>query len=421
MNVVLLAVGSRGDVQPLVALGLGLQAAGHQVCLATHPEFAPFVTGWGLGFRPVEGNPRAMIESEAGQAWLASGRNPIRFIRHFFELMEPVAGRFLVTVWEACQGAEAIIYSTLGVAGYYVAKALGIPALGAPLQPLHPTRAFPSVSFPDIKLGSWYNLLTHYLVLQLLWQPLRPLVERWRRETLGLPPTSFWGPLRPMQAEHHPVLYGFSQAVLPRPADWGPWLHVTGYWFLDAPPGWQPPAGLVEFLASGPPPVCVGFGSMQSRDPEAVTEIVLAALARARQRGILITGWGGLGQADLPPDVFKAEAIPHDWLFPRVAAVVHHGGAGTTAAGLRAGVPSILVPFFGDQPFWADRVRALGVGPAPVPRRALTVERLAQAIMMAVQDEGMRRRAAALGRQIRAENGVARAVTAFARQAPAAL
>jgi UDP:flavonoid glycosyltransferase YjiC (YdhE family) len=190
---------------------------------------------------------------------------------------------------------------------------------------------------------------------------------------------------------------------------------MTGYWFLDRPQGWQPPAALVDFLQAGPPPVVVGFGSITVRDPEETTVLVLSALRAARQRGLLLTGWGGLSQADLPDDVFKLEAVPHDWLFPRAAAVVHHGGAGTTAAALRAGVPSIVVPNFMDQPFWAQRVVALGAGPRPIPRNRLNAARLSAALRAAVEDESFRARAAAVGRRLRAEDGVGRAVEAFER------
>jgi UDP:flavonoid glycosyltransferase YjiC (YdhE family) len=206
------------------------------------------------------------------------------------------------------------------------------------------------------------------------------------------------------------VLYGYSPAVIPKPPDWGEDTHVTGYWFLDPVEAWTPPAALVEFLEAGPPPVFVGFGSMSSRKPEETTALIVDALDRAGQRAILLSGWGGLEGARVPDTVFVVDAVPYSWLFPRVAAVVHHGGAGTTSAGLRAGVPSLVIPFFGDQPFWGRRVAALGVGPEPVPRRRLTAERLARALREAVTDEGMRQRAAELGARIRTEDGVGRAV-----------
>jgi sterol 3beta-glucosyltransferase len=226
---------------------------------------------------------------------------------------------------------------------------------------------------------------------------------------LDLPASSPWGPFGSDRLAHGPILYGFSPSVIAPPRDWGEHVHVTGYWFLDPPSDWTPPPALVEFLQAGPPPVYIGFGSMSSQRPEETAALVGQALARAGQRAIMLSGWGGLHQAD-SDSVFMVDSVPHAWLFPQVAAVVHHGGAGTTAASLRAGVPSIVIPFHGDQPFWGQRVADLGVGPAPIPRRNLTVERLAQAIHRAVTDQPMRQRAADLGAKIRAEDGVARAV-----------
>ncbi|MGQ9552632.1 MAG: glycosyltransferase [Anaerolineae bacterium] len=217
------------------------------------------------------------------------------------------------------------------------------------------------------------------------------------------------------------ILYGFSPSVIPPPSDWGSDIHVTGYWFLDAADDWAPPPALIEFLEAGPPPVYVGFGSMSNRKPEETADLVLAALARAQQRGVVLSGWSGLQKADLPNSVVMVDSIPFSWLFPRVAAVVHHGGAGTTAAGLRAGVPAVVIPFFADQPFWGQRLVALGVGPAPIPRKKLTVERLAQAIEKAVTDQAMRQRAVALGARIRAEDGVAGAVAVVQSVAGSAL
>ena len=216
-----------------------------------------------------------------------------------------------------------------------------------------------------------------------------------------------------MNRRKEPILYGWSPSVLPQPPDWGSWLHTTGYWFLDRPGGWRAPRGLAGFLESGPPPVFIGFGSMNNIAAERLTKIVLQALELTGQRGLLATGWGGMGQADLPDTVFRVEDVPHDWLFERVRAAIHHGGAGTTSASLRAGVPTLVVPFFADQPFWGWRVAALGVGPAPISPRSLGVERLAGAIRRITSDRDMRARAAAMGRRIRNENGTERAVEAF--------
>ncbi len=409
MRVTMLAVGSRGDVQPYVALGLGLQRAGHDVVVATHVPFEGFVRGRGLGFRPLSGDPKAGVESEIGRAWLESGRNPAAFTYNFARLMRAYLEESLPDTWWACQGADLILSSALGFAGFHVAERLGVPFAAALLQPLTPTGAFPSIASP-VNLGASLNRLSHRAARQMLWQPVRSTINRWRRENLGLPPVPLGGPFRRLDAERVPILYGYSPSVLPKPADWGAHVDVTGFWFLDRSPDWHPPPELVAFLESGPPPVSIGFGSMVPRDPAGLTEVAVAALRRAGRRGVLISGWGGLKPSDLPDDVCLVPEIPHDWLFPRMAATVHHGGAGTTAAGLRAGVPAVVTPFFADQPFWARRVKELGVGTPSIPLRKVTTERLATAIRTATSDDLMRLRAAALGQRIREENGVTRAV-----------
>jgi sterol 3beta-glucosyltransferase len=239
----------------------------------------------------------------------------------------------------------------------------------------------------------------------------RGATNRWRVETLGLPPLPLGGPYRQIEREREIVLLGYSPSVVPKPPDWGEHIHVTGYWFLDRPDDWQLPATLNAFLAAGPPPVYIGLGSMTGRDPEALTQLALDALRRAHQRGVLLAGWAGLGGLDLPDDVCLVDDIPHDWLFPRMAAVAHHGGAGTTGAGLRAGKPSILLPYFADQPFWGRVVHDLGAGPPPIPQKELTAERLAAAINRAVTSPGIHRRARTLGERIRQEDGVGNAVS----------
>jgi UDP:flavonoid glycosyltransferase YjiC (YdhE family) len=293
---------------------------------------------------------------------------------------------------------------------------MGVPCFGSALQPLARTRAFPNIQVhPRWKLGGAFNYLTHVFGEQAFWMMLRRPINAWRREALNLPPIGFGGPMRVVHQKRMPYLFGYSQHVVPKPSDWGDWLHVTGYWFLDGASDWRPPPHLRDFLCDGPPPVCVGFGSMTPRQAEFLTTTAIEAFKRAGQRGILLTGWGGIGQSDLPDTVLKIDAATHAWLFPRMAAIVHHGGAGTTAEALRAGVPSIVTPFFADQPFWGQRVSELGVGPAPIPQKQLTAEKLADAVHIAVTDAGLRDRAAALGQKIRAEDGVARAVDATHR------
>ncbi|MDX1664784.1 MAG: glycosyltransferase [Candidatus Promineifilaceae bacterium] len=412
MQITLVTVGSRGDVQPYVALGCGLQAAGYRVRLATHDSFQSFVRSWGLDFAPIAGNPQQIMQTDAGRSWTESGRNPLRFMRRLQELLGPAVLQMGADIRDACRGSDLLVYSTLGFVTFYVGREMGVPVVAAPLQPTQRTRAFPNISFPQhLPLGPWLNYLSHVVAEQLFWQPVRPVVNQWLVEALGVAPEGLLGPFHRLHHNGPPVIYGFSPTVVPPPRDWGGRTHVAGYWFLDQQARWTPPADLLAFLDAGPAPVYIGFGSMAGRRPEETTRIVRHALALSGLRAVVLRGWGALERADFGPDVFVVDSVPHDWLFPRVAAVVHHGGAGTTAAGLRAGAPSVLIPFFSDQNFWGERVHALGAGPAPLPRSRLTAAALAAALLEATGNATIEARAAAVGRHIRAEDGVARAVS----------
>jgi sterol 3beta-glucosyltransferase len=411
MRIAIIAMGSRGDVQPYLALGKGLKAAGHFVRLITHENFEQLVTSHGLEFCPVKGNVQEVMESPEILKLLEQG-NFLAINAYTSKIVKDISIDWARDGLAACEGMNLII---AGVGGLYIAislaEKLNIPFLQAYIFPFTPTKAFPAVLFPQSisRLGGTVNRLSHHLFRQIMWQGFRKADRLARQQVLNLPPAPFFGSYNSPIVRQYPALYGFSPSVILLPADWHN-TQVTGYWFLDAANDWIPPAALTKFLDSGAPPVYIGFGSMGSRNPVETADLVLAALERTGQRGILVSGWGGLSQAYLPDTVHMVDSVPHSWLFPRVAAVVHHGGAGTTAAGLRAGVPSIVVPFFGDQLFWGQRVEKLGVGTAPIPRKQLTVEKLAQAIDRAVTDRVMRQRAANLGAKIQAEDGIANAV-----------
>ncbi|MES9536979.1 MULTISPECIES: glycosyltransferase [unclassified Actinomadura] len=399
-RIVIFAAGSRGDIQPCVALGRALRARGDEVRLVASARYAPMVVAAGLELAPLTADPTEILESDAGQELLAGGRNPVKFLRGFRRILGPMAERLLAECSDACKDAELILGPTLGFLPQHIGEHLGVPWALIHFQPSEPTGAFPHPFVPQARvLGPWANRASFLAVDQIAWQLSRPFINPWRDEALGLPRL----PLRGRRAEGGPVLACFSPVVVPRPRDWASHVHLTGYWFLDEPE-WEPPAELAEFLAAGPAPVYVGFGSMVPKDAEMTAMAVRAALKLAGVRGIV---QGDPATSD--EDVFAVQDVPHSWLFPRMAAVVHHGGAGTTAAGLRAGVPTMVCPFFGDQPYWGERVAALGAGPAPLPFRALTVPRLASKIRRAVRDEEMADRAADLGHRIRAEDGVARA------------
>ena len=277
------------------------------------------------------------------------------------------------------------------------------------------TRYFPAVWSPTwFRLGSYYNLMTHIAIEQIFWHVFRKTANQWRQQILDLPPVPFGGPFGKPEWKRQPFLYSYSPSVIPKPRDWPEWLHVTGYWFLPQDIDWRPPQELIDFLNSGPPPVYVGFGSVPMRNQEKTTQLVIKSLTDAGRRGILQIGRTEKNNFQISDNLFQVGWIPHDWLFPKMAVLVHHGGASTTANGLLAGVPSVIIPFAWDQPFWGHQVAYLGVGPKPIPQNKLTVKGLTAAIKTATTDRDIATRALALGRKIQKEDGVARAVEVFA-------
>jgi len=416
MRIAMIAPGSRGDVEPYVALGKGLLEAGHAVRLVTHENFKTLVSSHGLEFWPVEGSVQEIVQGAGMRAQLEGGN----FLAVLSEMSREAQRGALSLASAGLAAGRDVDLLVAGLGGLFVGLALAeklrLCLLQAFYIPFTPTRAFPSFLVPGLPsgLGGALNRLSYDLARQMLWQAFRPADRLARREVLDRRPAPRRGPYHSDCLRDMPVLYGFSPSVIPPPPDWGSDNHVTGYWFLDPTEDWMPPPDLSGFLGSGPPPVYIGFGSMSSRNPQETGRLVLEALVRAGQRAVILSGWSGLQPADLPSSAIAVDSVPFSWLFPRCAAVVHHGGAGTTAAGLRAGVPSVVIPFFADQPFWGRRVAELGVGPAPIPRKKLTAERLSRAIETAVRDPGMRQRAADLGARISAEDGIARAVAVVA-------
>jgi len=413
MKITVIAAGSRGDIQPYLALAKGLCDAGHQVKLATHENFKAWVESYNIQYATLTGNSQQMIQDGEAQEWVNSGDDPRKFMSGFKRLMGPVMKQAILDTWEASKGADLIVPGSLAYYGAYVVnREMHIPWVQTFLQPIHPTGAFPSPLLPSYHTyGPLRNMLSHYVAGWGTWAMMRSDYNKVLQETLGVRGLPFIGVFGENERKGIPALYGYSPSFLPKPRNWAKHIHVTGYWFLDQSQHWQPPADLLDFLDSGPAPVYVGFGSMSTEDPEATTQMVIDALHKAGQRGILLKGWGAIRDTGQPSDdVFFIDSAPHEWLFPRMEAVVHHGGAGTTGAGLRAGKPSILTPYFADQPWWGMRVYERGVGPRPIPRAELTSDNLATAITEALNGSGMRERAAKLGEQIRAEGGVGTAV-----------
>lgn len=411
MKITIIALGTRGDVEPYIALGQGLKQAGYFVQLVTHENYQQLVSSQGLAFHPVQGNVQELMETPKVRELLEKG-NFLAISAYTAKESQRLARQWATEGLVACQGTDLLI---AGVGGLFIAIALAemlrLPLLQAYIFPFTPTKEFPAILFPQSlgRFGGTFNRLSHHFFRQIMWQSSRVADKLARKQVLGIPAAPVCGPYNSAHLRQNPILYGFSPSLIPKPSDWCN-THVCGYWFVDTASDWIPPPALTDFIQNGTPPIYVGFGSMSNRNPEATANLVLAALERTKQRAIMLSGWGGLQKDNLPNNVYLIDSIPHAWLFPRVAAVVHHGGAGTTAAGLRAGVPSIVIPFFGDQPFWGQRIADLEVGPQPIPRKRLTVERLSRAIQQATTDLSMRQRATDLGANIQAENGIAKAV-----------
>ncbi|MCC6612453.1 MAG: glycosyltransferase family 1 protein [Anaerolineae bacterium] len=407
MKILITTFGTRGDIQPFIALGKGLTAAGHEVGLCTSEGYRASIEEYGLRYLHMDNDLLRLSQAALGEV---SGIGDSMSVAR---QMMPALRRSMDDEWRAAQAFEpdAIVYHPKCLGSLHIADKLGIPAfMSLPLPFYTPTSEFPVPFMSGLALGGWFNRLS-YGLMSLPSLMYRGLINDLRKKALGLRPLRGIPDLLTRgDGSPVPALYSYSAHLLPVPKDFPPHAHVTGYWFLDHQGDWQPEPGLMRFLESGAPPIYIGFGSMGARKGAERARIVLEALEKCDQRAILIRGWGGLTADSLPENVYMVESVPHDWLFPRVAAVVHHGGAGTTAAGLRAGKPSVICPFIADQPFWGKLVYERGVGPRPVPQRNLSAGTLAEAIATAVEDEAMGRCAAELGDLIRAEDGVGRAV-----------
>lgn len=406
MRIVILAYGSRGDVQPFLALAIGLQNAGHKVVLAAPHRFESFVSAYKVPFAPLAGDPEVI-----SQRLNDAGGNQVAMVRAMSDYIFSIAGQVVRDAVAACNQADLIVHSFLfTTGGHSLAHKLGIPDVSIQTFPIFaPTRAFPPVPMPGVPPGS-LSYLFHWLTTQIFWYGGNIGFKRLQKTA----PSTFDLELRwPFRGNGNrlrtPLLFAFSRTVVPRPDDWSaPHIHIPGYFFLETARSYQPQTALVDFFSAGEPPVCVSFGSMINRDAERIYEAVFEAIGKTGNRAVILSGWGKL-LAEQTADIVVTDTIPHDWLLPRCKAIVHHGGAGTTGAGLRSGIPNIVVSFAADQPFWGARVHALGAGPQAIAVKKLTVEKLVTALVES-DGQAIRNGARAAGRKIRQENGVRAAV-----------
>jgi sterol 3beta-glucosyltransferase len=402
LTIVCLTIGSRGDVQPYIALCKELLKEGHRPRIATHAEFEPWVRKHGIDFAPVDGNPAELM-----RICVEHGMFTYNFMKEANAKFRGWLDDVCSSAWRACQGADVLIESPSTMAGIHIAEALEIPYFRAFTMPWTRTRAYPhAFSVLEKKMGGGYNSITYITFDTIFWTAISGQINKWRRRELGLQSTS----LAKMQANLRPFLYNFSPHVVPPPLDWPDWIRVTGYWFLDEADVYQPPAELTAFIAKARKDakklVYVGFGSIVIDDPAALTKTVVDSVLKADVRCVLSKGWSdrletkdaSKPEIPLPPEIFQIQAAPHDWLFKQMDAAVHHGGSGTTGASLRAGIPTIIKPFFGDQYFFAQRVEDMGVG---IWLKKVNTSVFSRALWEATNSQRMIVKAKVLGQRIR--------------------
>ncbi|GAA1748428.1 nucleotide disphospho-sugar-binding domain-containing protein [Streptomonospora arabica] len=418
MRVLIVNHGTRGDVQPFAALARALRDAGHEPLLAAAESSAALAADHGLAFAPLDDGPVRMLEdkelvADTGDSGRRGGRlrearAMVRIVRRAKADMVRVLDDMAAAA-DGFRGADVVVHG-MGYPGHHIAEYLQVPSVPVALQPFWvPTAAFPNPMLP-VPVPRALNRASHRTNALVL-SAYNGTVDAWRAGRLGLPRRrGRHDALRRPDGTPAPLLQAFSRHLVPDPADYPGWVHTTGYWFLPAAADWTPPERLTAFLEAGEPPLFAGFGSMPGSDPARLGREVVAAVRRTGARAVLATGWGGLADVAEADDVLVVGEVPHDWVFPRVSAVVHAGGAGAVGAALAAGRPQIVCPFHREQRFWADRVHAAGLGPEPLSAAKITAGGLAERIRRAADDGAAARRARETGALVRAEDGTAAAV-----------
>lgn len=400
--ITILCSGSRGDFQPYIALAQELKKLGKAVRITGMREFEGFVKSYDIDFYPIQADFKSLNVDEDMLKKAQSADNPLKMLLTFNKMKKyglTIANEF----YAACVGSELIIYHPGCTIGYFAAERLGIPAILASPFPMHKSKEQTSViQYGRVKSTPFKNVISYEMLQGMLWLASNNSVKYlWKKEFGGLP-KNFGKPYERHTDKTQPAVISCSNYVFKRPKDWNENIHQYGYWFVKEPAEYTPSKELADFLSSGEKPIYIGFGSVFHEDQkETLSKLIVDALSKTKRRGI-ICGMGKLH--NLPGNILAIDSIPHTWLFEKVAAVCHHGGAGTTSAGFAAGVPSIIIPFANDQHAWAHRAYDLGVGSKPIPIKKLTSENLAEAIEFALQDKIIKN-AKTLAANISTENG----------------
>lgn len=399
MRITMICIGSTGDVMPYIVLGRELKARGHEITICAFSDFASKVADEGMIFSPISGSVKVFMTNI-----MKPGVNGVGFLKQVRDTLAAIIRPFLADLEAACVNAEAIIATFFGQIIQSIAEVNHVPFIQTHYFPMDNNKATPISSAPGQNAGKAWNITSYQLGYTLISTMEKYYLSEWREERGMAPRKMEHRPNYEINGHIVPVIYAFSPLIMPRPTDWGENIHLSGYWSDDKPVDFQPDPSLVKFLQEGEKPIYIGFGSMTGNDMGETLDIVLEALQQTGMRAILATGWGGV---DVPnhPNLYVGGFIPHDWLFRQVRAVVHHGGAGTTAAGILAGRPTLVIPFGGDQPFWGNRMHQLGIGPKPIPRERLTVSKLSKALTLLITTKSYSVAAKELGIRLRMEEG----------------
>lgn len=403
MKFLVLTYGTDGDTRPLAALSRALMDAGHEAHLLGDAATLGTATKLGVPATPIAGDIRDALRPGGAASGIYEKPGVNDTARELARIANTNAQSWLRSAVQAGKGCDAIITSGLaGFVGLSAGEYLGLKTIGAGMFPLTPTRAFASPFLPPGKLPRFFNRPSFQLINGLMWKAFKKATNTARANVCGMPPRkSLW--------QGHPMLYGVSPSLLPRPNDWPANAMICGQWLVPVKQ-WTPPEELSKFLAAGEPPIYIGFGSMGGFDPRRMLDAIVGGLAG--RRALFYPGWSGVDPSQLPANILAIGDTPHDWLLPRTSLAVHHGGSGTSHSATRAGVPSVVVPFAGDQAFWADQLHRAGVAANLTGWKAMNAASLADSIKFAERDE-IRSRARSLGEKMRAENGLITAVRAI--------
>ena len=400
--ITILCAGSRGDFQPYIALAQQLQKVGKEVRITGSKSFESFIRGYGIDFYPVDADIETLNVDPKILKAAGSADNPLKMLLAFNKMKD--FGVFMVNdYYAACEGSELIIYHPGCTIGYFAAQKFGIPSVLASPFPMHKTKEYLSVVlYGKAKSNSLTKKISYEMIQGMLWMASKSSVKGFWKKQFGTVPDHFGCPFERHTDQRHPAITSCSNFVFKRPSDWNEHIHQYGYWFVEESGEYKPSEELAAFLNAGEKPVYIGFGSMTSLEKhDNLAKLACEAISKSGKRGIIC----GMGKpSDLPDTIFAIASIPHTWLFERVSAVCHHGGAGTAAAGFKAGVPSIIIPFSNDQFAWAHRSFDLGVGARPILKKELTSDKLADAIKFALSDEIVSN-SKTLGKKIATENG----------------